>query len=251
MSLKRLFLFILVIFLLSLLAIFYPSLNPSTGNAVAMPYEKEDAVLLRVIDGDTIEAQAGAETLKIRLLGINTPEKNMPYANEAKNFLMQFENQTIQILRDWEDEDKYYRKLRYVFYDNRFLNLEILENGFANSYYESGLFYETQILRAEQQARNFEAGIWKHSNDVCSSCVSLKQLEPEEEFFVIGNDCNFDCSLEDWFVKDAGRNTFKLVSLPANNNQTYSSGNKEVWNNNGDKFFIFDKSGILVLYYEY
>jgi endonuclease YncB( thermonuclease family) len=45
------------------------------------------------------------------MLGINTPEKNMPHAEDAKNFLKRFENKTITLIQDAEDLDKYKRKL--------------------------------------------------------------------------------------------------------------------------------------------
>ena len=42
----------------------------------------------RVVDGDTFESNGS----KFRLLGINTPEKNERFYQEAKNYLMSFEN---------------------------------------------------------------------------------------------------------------------------------------------------------------
>ena len=103
MRLKRIAAFFLIIFLLSIFSYFYPKL---TGESIEdNEYEKETTFVNRVIDGDTIETDIGT----IRLLGINTPEKKMPYYQEAKDFLKQIENKTIDILRDNEDEDKYNR----------------------------------------------------------------------------------------------------------------------------------------------
>ena len=176
----------------------------------------------------------------------------MPFSENAASFLKKFENKTILLERDFEDKDKYYRKLRYVFYENRFLNLEIVENGFANAYYYHGLIYENQFINAEKQARTLEQGIWKKSNNICASCIILKELNSEAEFFTIENICSFECNLAGWFVKDAGRNTFELSNLaPKTKSQHNSSKGKEVWNNEGDKFFMFDEKGYLVIYYVY
>ena len=59
-----------------------------TGN---ITYEKIKVNLTRAIDGDTIDTDIG----KIRLLGINTPEKKNPGYEEALNFLKNYENKTI------------------------------------------------------------------------------------------------------------------------------------------------------------
>jgi micrococcal nuclease len=249
MHLKRLFIFILVISLLGILAYFYP--EPS--GHVVKNYGQEEAVLLRVIDGDTIEVTGPeiGEKTHVRLLGINTPEKNMPFSNESKKFLSQFVNKTIILERDFEDTDKYDRKLRYLLYNEDLINTQILESGFANSYYTPGLKYEKELLNAESQAKNLGIGIWTHSNEKCSSCIILRDLNYTSEFFTIANNCSFNCSLSGWFVKDAGRNTFYLSSLNPHAEKTYSSNNKEIWNNEGDRFFMFDKEGYLVLFYKY
>ncbi|MGB2842733.1 MAG: hypothetical protein WBC40_09725 [Halobacteriota archaeon] len=46
--------------------------------------EITSAIVSRIIDGDTIELQNGE---RVRLLGINTPEKGQPYYEEATNRL--------------------------------------------------------------------------------------------------------------------------------------------------------------------
>lgn len=250
---KRLIVFFLVIIALSLLSIYYPKL---TGNATLTPvnYEKETAILNRVVDGDTIEVtglEIGNKT-HIRLLGINTPEKKMPFSNESRAFLEQFVNKTIKLERDKEDTDKYDRKLRYVYYEERFINQEILELGLANSYYMAGLRYKSELLDAEAQAKKLGIGVWTKSGDSCSSCIYLKELNATEEYFILGNNCTYYCKLEGWFVKDLGRNTFYLEPLQANSEKTYfSKNNTDIWNNEGDTLFIFDKKGYLVRSYEY
>ena len=254
MNRRRILIFLLVICLLALVSIYAPKFNGLTANTIKTQYEKENAILLRVIDGDTIETNVNGEIWTIRMLGINTPEKKMPFSNEGKALLSQFVNKSIVLLRDIEDIDKYNRKLRYVFYNNRFLNREILEQGFANSYYTTGIEYQQELLSAETKARISELGIWQKSGEQCATqnCIQLKELNQFEEFFTINNVCSFDCSLEDWFVKDAGRNTFYLTSLNSNSEQTYNSkNNASVWNNDHDRLFMFDNLGKIVLFYEY
>jgi len=252
MKAKRLLIFFLVIILLSIFSIIYPQLTGQVTKPTE--YTKELAILLRVIDGDTIVVSGDTigNNTHIRMLGINTPEKKMPFCDEAKNFLAQFENKTIFLLRDKIDTDQYKRKLRYVFFEDRLLNKEILENGFANAYMLDDLKYAEEFSLAEKTARLNEVGIWTKSSDVCADCIVLKELNATKEFFVLENNCDFDCTLDGWFVKDAGRNTFYLSAIPSGEEEkVFSKNNKSIWNDAGDKFFMFDKSGLLVEYYMY
>jgi len=246
---KRLVGFLLVIIVLSIFSIYYPLIKTSlTGNSInSVNYEREQATLTRVIDGDTLELDSGEH---VRLLGINTPEKNMPYSQFGKNFLLKFVNKTIELERDREDLDKYSRKLRYIYYEDRFLNLEIVEKGYANAYMLDGLKYSQDFLQAEEQARVLGLGIWTKSQEKCASCIFLSNLNARQETFTLMNNCSFSCNLSGWFVKDAGRNVIKMPSFSAQEEKTFTS-NKSVWNDDSDKFFLFDETGKLVLYYSY
>jgi len=245
MKTKRLLIFLFIIILLVLLSIYYPKF---TGEAVSdnQEYEKENCFVNRVIDGDTLIC--GNQT--IRLLGINTPEKKMPYYQEAKDYLKQIENKSVEILRDFEDTDKYDRKLRYIFYENELINAEILQEGLATSFMLEGLKYEDKFRNTENYAKNKGIRLWEKSHDECSSCINLLELNYTEEYFAIKNNCDFDCNLEDWTVKDDANHIFKLDNLNAGEETRYYSKIK-VWNDDKDRFFMRDETGKLITFYEY
>lgn len=248
MKTKRILIFLIIIIALGFLAYYYPRL---TGEAVNdnnnnIEYQREDVFVNRVIDGDTIETSNGT----IRLLGINTPEKKMPYYAEARDFLKQIENKSVEILRDKEDIDKYDRKLRYVFYENRLLNIEILENGLATSFMLEDLKYEDKLKQAEDYAKNNGIRLWEKSREDCAKCIKLVELNYSAEYFIINNDCDFDCDLNGWTAKDDANHIFKLESLNAEQEKRYDSKTK-IWNDEGDRFFMRDETGKLVVFYEY
>lgn len=249
MKLNRFFIFVIVIILLALLSIYYPHL---TGESISdsQNYERESAFVTRVIDGDTVKVNLNGNEETIRLLGINTPEKGKPYSKKATEFLMQIENHSVEVLRDKEDIDKYDRKLRYVFYENELLNAEILQEGLATSFMLDGLKYEKKLKSAENYARNNEIGLWIKSKERCALCIELIELNYTEEFFIISNNCNFDCNLSGWIVKDDANHFFKLSDLYPGEEKKYSSETK-IWNDEGDRFFMRDKIGGLVVFYEY
>lgn len=241
---KRFAIFLMIVALFSVLSIYYPKI---TGEAIKNNYQKESVFVTRVIDGDTIIVNNNTE---VRLLGVNTPERGMEGYNKATEFLKQFENKTIEILRDYENLDKYDRKLRYIFYDNQLINSEILNKGLGTSFMINGLKYENELIIAEDFAKENNINLWGESQNSCANCIKLIELNYRDEFFIIENICNFDCDLENWFVKDNANHIFKLNNLDAKKQEKYDSKQK-IWNNNGDRFFMRDAEGNLVIFYEY
>jgi micrococcal nuclease len=249
MKYKRVLVFFLIIFLLGLLSVYYPKL---TGKATTnnQEYEKESALVTKIVDGDTIHVNLNGKDETIRLLGINTPEKSTPYYKKSYDYLSQIENKTILVLRDKEDLDKYNRKLRYIFYEDRILNVEILENGLATSFMTEELKYEDKLRNAEEFAKKNNLGLWEKSRDTCANCIELIELNYTEEFFIIKNKCEFDCNLTGFLAKDDANHFFKLNQLNSGEEKEFKS-NISVWNDAGDRLFVRDPYGKLVLYYEY
>lgn len=234
MKLGRILGFVAVIILIVNLAYFYPRI---TGKGF---YEPETIVIGEVLDGDTFKS----EKATVRLLCLNTPEKNKQFYEEAKLFLKEYEGKEIQILRDKDDEDKYRRKLRFAFLGNEFINKEIVEKGLAHLYLCEGTRYYSDLKAAEEKAMENGLGIWKKSKSKCSGCLELLELDAEAEFFTIKNNCNYECEGE---VKDEA-NHFFPISVQGKEEKVTES--KNIWNDNGDRFFLRDEQGLLI-YYKY
>lgn len=122
----------------------------------------EDTVLVvKVIDGDTIEIEGG---YRVRYIGIDAPEKDEPYyweASETNRRLV--EGKRVRLERDAEDRDKYGRLLRYVWVDDVMVNAELVRLGCAYSHpYPPNLKYQDYLLEMEEQARERRLGIWSH-----------------------------------------------------------------------------------------
>ena len=242
MNPTRLLIFLAIIILLIDLAYFYPKLTGEFISSNKLKYSLEDVNVTRIIDGDTIIVN---ENQTLRLLCVNAPEKNKQYYEEARDFLNELENKTIQILRDKEDSDQYERKLRYLFYQGTLVNKRILEQGLAHIYLCEDLEFEKELEKAEESARKNKLGIWKTSTSKCSSCIELLELNPIDEFFILKNNCNFSCNFQ---AKDEARHFFE-IDIEAREEKTIESkGN--IWNNDGDSLFIWDDEG-LILYHNY
>lgn len=211
-------------------------------------YEPEKANITRAIDGDTIDTDIG----RVRLLGINTPEKKKPYYQEAKDYLKQFEGKIVTLERTKEDKDKYSRLLRYAFFQKTFINEELLRQGLANLYIYDKDEYTSRLEKAEEQARSQGLGIWKKSQDICANCIILKELNPVDpgEFVILKNSCSFPCNLENWEIKDTA-NHFTRLNFSLKENEEKKLDYDKIWNDAGDNFFLRDDSGLLVVFYRY
>ncbi len=145
------------------------------GNAAA---ETRSGRVSWVYDGDTLKVEGVG---KVRLLGIDTPEKEASprddyyrrheriapdrlrrIAAQALNFnRQQLKNRSVRLEFDHEQRDSYGRTLAYVFLpDGRMLNRLLLAQGLAAVYRRFDFRYKADFLRAEQSARDRRLGLW-------------------------------------------------------------------------------------------
>jgi len=119
----------------------------------------EQALVARVIDGDTVELADGRH---VRYLGIDTPEVGDYYAEEATARNRDLvEGKTIELQRGSRDQDEYGRLLRYVYVDGTFVNAELVAEGYATAYiFDPDDRYSQILVQLEQYARMKELGLW-------------------------------------------------------------------------------------------
>ena len=121
---------------------------------------EERAKVIRGVDGDTLALDTGE---KVRLLGINTPEKWESFYKEAGHALAELAvNKTVLLTKDVSERDKYGRLLRYVYLENgTFVNRELVRMGWARAYHyppDTGHYDEFFVLQEEAKAAGL--GIW-------------------------------------------------------------------------------------------
>lgn len=127
-----------------------------------------DAVVLSVVDGDTIEvARAGRQEM-VRLLGVDTPETVHPerpvecFGPEAAAFTRQrLLGRAVRLSFDRETHDAYGRLLAYVAVDGARFNDALLAHGYARLLVvpPNGLHART-LLEHELEARAAGRGLW-------------------------------------------------------------------------------------------
>lgn len=124
-----------------LLAVLF-SLTIAGATAYEPTAELMEALVIEVIDGDTIRVKLGWMEEEVRYIGIDAPEDKECYGLEAtecnKNLLSwsKKDNEDIKVWLegDIETRDKYGRLLGYVYLDpegNSMVNEELLSQGYA------------------------------------------------------------------------------------------------------------------------
>ena len=135
----------------------------------------EEAKLIRVIDGDTIEVELNNTQYSVRLIGINTPESVAPDSYKTKNSIAGTEAsntvkdilsdvKTVYLQKDVSDTDKYDRLLRYVWLEKpndendineistKMLNAILVNKGIAEiATYKPDTKYEWAFKELNQQ----------------------------------------------------------------------------------------------------
>lgn len=153
---------------LALLVLAVLWLQPSPAPPVSeVPVDAEKAQVLRVIDGDTLELDDGR---RVRLIGIDAPEKEGPYTHAepygdmaAEYVRKALENQAVWLERDVSDTDRYGRLLRYVYLaDGTQVNRWFVAEGQALAAEYPPDTRDAELLRqAEQEAREHRRGLWQ------------------------------------------------------------------------------------------
>jgi micrococcal nuclease len=136
------------------------------------------AIVTRVVDGDTIVVMLNGAKTKVRLQGVNTPEKDGPYTKAqpmnqtaTRRTKELAENKTVTLVSDRKGEtDKYGRLLAYVILpDGRALNEILIKEGLAVVYRRFEYSEKQRYIAMEAQAKAACKGIWKLKEPSCKS----------------------------------------------------------------------------------
>ena len=114
---------------------------------------------------------ANGRRLKIRMIGLDTPESVDPRkpvqcfaleaSAQAKTIL---EGQSVYLETDPSQDrvDEYGRTLAYVWTESgRLFDLDMIADGYAHEYtYYLPYLYQTEFKAAERDARTHERGLW-------------------------------------------------------------------------------------------
>lgn len=139
-------------------------LNSNLSQVLSL--ESDEALVTRVVDGDTIVIDTDK---RVRYIGIDTPEK--PHSKSAECFALNSHlknsslvmGKKVRLEKDISEIDRYGRLLRYVYVDDVFVNYELVAQGYAVAKeYPPDTKYAQLFREAELEAKKKKLGIWKY-----------------------------------------------------------------------------------------
>jgi micrococcal nuclease len=160
--------------------VYYYFNQSSTNTKTPVDNTKEYVVVKRVVDGDTFLLSNGE---RVRLLGIDTPEKyeskkldkdveatkqdkktikklGQLASDYVKNFV---EGKKVYLEKEpnYDDKDRYGRLLRWVYLeDGTFINGKIIKDGYAQVYEKFPVSKLEELRKYQREARENKKGLW-------------------------------------------------------------------------------------------
>ncbi len=248
----------------------------------ARPPDLPEALVTRVIDGDTIEVEIEGESYKVRYIGIDTPELHHPekpveyYAQEAyeKNVEL-VEGKTVFLEKDVSETDSYGRLLRYVYVKNTFVNAYLVQQGYALvSTYPPDVKYQERFLELQREARKAGRGLWEPIltpaalgeviiDPACSQfdAPGDDQFNLNEEYICLTNQSDRQVDMTGWSVNKRPNEWYvfsEFVLGPGDSVRLHTGeevdtdtdlywGSKEtIWRNIHDAAYLYDTDGKLM-----
>jgi micrococcal nuclease len=238
----------------------------------------------RVIDGDTLIVAGPDGPIRVRLIGINAPERGECLDGEATAQLTDLlGGQSIVLVADVSNVDRYGRLLRYVETSGGLdVGLELVRQGLAISRrYAPDLARNDLYDAAQTEAQAAERGIW--ARDACGIADEADGfITIEIRYDADGNDNDNlndewvrfqntgpqQVDLDGWLVADessSNRYRFRNLVLEPSTSVTLFSGcgtdtqderywcseGSAIWNNSGDTVFLYNSTGALVASHSY
>jgi micrococcal nuclease len=147
--------------------------TPTTGTESFRPVGRtQTATVVRIVDGDTIIVRLGGRNLRLRYIGMNTPEtvkpdtavQRMGPEAAAENRAL-VAGRTVILEKDVSETDRYGRLLRYVWLHQgaswTMVGLELVRRGFAQVETDPpDVRYADRFLAAQRVARTAGRGLW-------------------------------------------------------------------------------------------
>lgn len=126
--------------------------------------------VIKVTDGDTITIlDANKEKFKIRLSGIDAPERKQAFGRVSKQSLSEM-IAGKEVTVDYNKRNRYGRVIGKILYQNIDINLEQVKRGLAWHYkkYEREQHVEDRTIYAHQEylALKNKLGLWADNNSI-------------------------------------------------------------------------------------
>lgn len=119
--------------------------------------------VVHIADGDTLTVLDSDKVQhKIRLHGIDAPEKSQAFGTKAKEALAEkVHEKAVRVV--WKEKDQYGRIVGDVNLGDRNINIEMVHDGFA-WWYRTYAPKSKLLEQAEAEAKKEKRGLWRDKN---------------------------------------------------------------------------------------
>ncbi|MDH4119888.1 MAG: lamin tail domain-containing protein [Acidimicrobiia bacterium] len=236
--------------------------------------ELVDVIVVRADDGDSLRVLLEGTEERVRLLGINAPEKDECLGDESRQNLDAMVSGDVVLGLEPDSRDQFGRLLAHVFVDDLYVNEAQVSDGLAIVLSDANTAQD-RLVAAQERAERSATGLW--SAEACGGGdlvdgVEIVRIEanpqgPDEEamdreLVEIANRGTDAVDLSGFVLRDestANRFVFPTGSVvPAGETITVASGcdptaadfawcaDDPVWNNGGDSALLLDPAGRVV-----
>lgn len=155
-------------------------------------YAKEEVKFSKCVDGDTLKVIIEDKEYTVRMLSIDTPESVKAnteveyYGKESSEYTCKKLTNAKKIELEYDEKsdkfDKYDRLLAWVFVDNKLLQTELVELGYAKVAYLYDDYKYNDILKTKQELASIKnLGIWNEEAKKEYENNKVNQESNEEE----------------------------------------------------------------------
>lgn len=119
--------------------------------------------VVSIADGDTVTVLRDHEQVKVRLAGIDAPERGQAFGTAARKYLGdQIAEKTVRVV--WKERDRYGRTLGDVYIDDRWINRELVREGYA--WHFTRYSRDKRLAEADTEAREKRRGLWQEREPI-------------------------------------------------------------------------------------
>ncbi len=148
---------LLLVIIMIFIQITYDGLIEDNDNKVE---QQTKSIVTHVVDGDTFDIASGE---RVRMIGIDTPERGEFFYKEASNRLKELiEGKEVVLTKDISETDRYGRLLRHVYCNGAWINKQMIDEGFARlATFPPDVAHVEIFKRSQQKARKDKVGLWR------------------------------------------------------------------------------------------
>lgn len=257
------------------------SVAPQSGSEVAAttqfldpepPNTGTPASVTFVSDGDSFVVEIDGSEERVRMIGINTPEKEECFGSEARDVLIALiADREVLLVPDVETFDQFGRMLSYVYLDGVLINAEMARQGAALTRgYSPNTTLQDHLSSAQDQAEREGVGLWGAcvgDGDPDVLILSVQADAPGRdnenlngEFIIVENQSTTSIEMSGWTIRDESSvhrfvfpsgasidpGAFFVVLTgcgTSSSDEFYWCNSSPVWDNSGDTAFLLDLDG--------